>query len=52
MPAERDAIVVGFNIEPEVRDKLDQMAKEQDRSRSWIIRQLLLRALASNEKTA
>jgi len=33
-------------------ESLDKEAKKQERPRSWVIRQLLLRALASNEKTA
>ena len=44
--------VLGFEAEPALEQTLNKLAEEQDRSRSWVIRSLLLRALAANEKTA
>lgn len=37
---------------PELTKQVDDIAEKEDRPRSWVIRQLLLRALAQNEKTA
>ncbi len=44
--------VVGFKLERAISDRISEIAAREDRSRSWVIRQLLLRALAANEKTA
>lgn len=44
--------IMGFEAEPELRKQIDRLAEEQDRSRSWVIRQLLLQALAANGKPA
>lgn len=49
---ERTKKVLGFEADPVMRSQIDEIAKKEDRPRSWVIRQLLLRALASNEKTA
>jgi predicted transcriptional regulator len=43
---------MGFKAEPELREQIERLARAQDRSQSWVIRGLLLRALAANEKTA
>lgn len=49
---DRDVKVVGFEAEAALRDQLNRLAAQEERSRSWVIRRLLLRALAQNEKTA
>lgn len=49
---EREKSILGFEADDALRERLDQVAHEQDRPRSWVIRQLLLRALESQEKTA
>ena len=41
-----------FRAEPELLRKLDKAAKDAERPRSWVIRRLLLRALAQTEKPA
>ena len=39
-------------LENEQLKRLDDLAKAEDRTRSAMVRRLLLRALAQNEKTA
>ena len=50
--SDRDVQVLGFEAEPALREKIDQIAEEQDRSRSWVIRQLLMRALETQKEKA
>ncbi len=45
-------ISITFDAPRPLVQKLEREMKEQDRPRSWVIRQLLFRALAANEKTA
>ena len=49
---ERDIKVVGFEAERPLRERIDKIAREQDRSRSWVIRQLLVKALESQREKA
>jgi len=46
------AIVIGFRVEPALAKKLNVAAEQHERPVSWVIRKLLLQALAANEKTA
>jgi predicted transcriptional regulator len=43
---------VCFAIELAVRDALDQLAKQEDRSRSWLANHMLREALASRSADA
>ena len=53
MPKKPEAtITVTFDAPESLVKKLEDEAREHDRSRAAAIRQLLLRALAHNEKTA
>ena len=47
-----DSITVTFEAPRELVDRLDVAAESDRRSRAFVIRELLLRALAQNEKTA
>jgi predicted transcriptional regulator len=47
---EREVSVIGFEAEPALREQLEKLALEQERSRSWVIRKLLLQALETNSK--
>ena len=49
---EPENITVTFEAPRELVEKLDVAADGDRRSRSFVIRELLLRALAQNEKTA
>jgi len=51
-PTDRDKSIIGFEADRELRVRIEAEAEKLDRPRSWVIRQLLLRALAQNEKTA
>ena len=51
-PTQRDKSIIGFEADRELRTRIEARAKELDRPRSWVIRQLLLHALSQNEKTA
>jgi len=44
--------VIGFRAEPALVKQLEKAAEQQERPVSWVIRKLLLQALAQNEKTA
>jgi metal-responsive CopG/Arc/MetJ family transcriptional regulator len=50
--AAEETIRVTLDMPKQLAQKLERIQREEDRSRSWVIRQLLLRALAQNEKTA
>jgi metal-responsive CopG/Arc/MetJ family transcriptional regulator len=47
-----EMIRVTVDMPREMAAELEAKAEKEDRSRSAVIRQLLLRALAANEKTA
>ena len=49
---ERNVKVLGFQADAEMRTRIDQLAEEARRSRAWMIRELIVRAIAANEKTA
>jgi predicted transcriptional regulator len=51
-PKNRDIQMLGFEADSNLRNRIDAVARKDDRSRSWVIRQLLVRALAQQEKTA
>ncbi len=44
--------VIGFKVDADLKEKIERLAEKEDRSQSSVIRRLLLRALAANEKTA
>ena len=52
VPEKKSEAWATFRAEPELIKKLNKAAKDAERPRSWVIRRLLLRALAQNEKTA
>ena len=45
-------IWMALTLENDKLKRLDELAEEEDRTRPAMIRRLLLRALAANEKTA
>ena len=47
-----ESVIVTFEAPRELVERLDDAAEGDRRSRSFVIRELLLRALAQNEKTA
>lgn len=47
----KTTVSVTFEAPRDLAKKLEAEAKEAERPRSWVIRRLLLRALAENDKT-
>jgi metal-responsive CopG/Arc/MetJ family transcriptional regulator len=47
-----NVIRVTFDMPKTLAQQLERLQRKQDRSRAWVIRQLLVRALAQQEKTA
>ncbi len=52
MDKKEPTISITFEAPRPLVQKIEREMKELDRPRSWVIRQLLLRALAQNEKMA
>jgi predicted transcriptional regulator len=47
-----DTVWVSFRIDAEVADKLDKIAREQDRSRAAVIRRFIVKNLEELQQTA
>ena len=52
MTAKAKRTRIALELPKDLKSRLENAAREDDRSLSAMIRQLLLRALAQNEKTA
>ena len=52
VPKKPPQIIIGFRAEASLAKQLTATAEKEERPVSWVIRKLLLQALAQNEKTA